>query len=137
MGRHDRLDSGSFRFHENGDKVCDDCFRPRALKLFLDDEFITRGIARTWFCKDNPVDFSIGVMTFSSVRKCFVDVMRACSAHANYHVHWWHHLKVNEKSVQEHYPLNTQDDVIAAHQDASANVFPRYTEWKAKWSRRI
>lgn len=137
MSKHDKVTRGNFRVHEEAVKDCPDCFRPPAVKMYLDDDDRVRGIARTFFCKDKPVDFSIGLMTFSSVRRKEVDVIRACSSHANYHVHYWHHLKVAEVSVLEKYPLDTLDDVMRAYGSATANVYPRYEEWIEKWGRKV
>lgn len=134
---HKRLEEGSFRAHEDGVKECEDCFRPAAVKLYVDDADKVRGISRTWFCKDNPVDFSIGLMIFSTTRKKEVDAIRACSTHANYHMHHWHHLKVNETDVNQIYPLDTIDDVMNAHAHASENVLPRYEEWRQEWEKRM
>lgn len=131
---HARLTEGSYRYHAQGAGECPECLRPPAVKIMLDDDDEVRGIRRTFFCGEATVDFSIGVQAWAGPRKAFVDVVRACSSHANYHVHWWHHLRVSETSVEEKYPLNAQEDVNRAYMDASVNIFPRYEEWRNKWA---
>lgn len=134
---HKKLTQGTFRPHEDGVRECGDCFKPAPIKVYLDDEDKVRGINRTHFCGDLPVEFSIGLMTHSTVRGKEVDIFRACSSHANYHLHRWHHLKVNETLVRPMYPLDSQDDVMRAFAHASANVFPRYEEWRQEWAKKL
>ncbi|MET3934976.1 hypothetical protein [Arthrobacter sp. OAP107] len=137
MAKHDKVTRGQFRVHDDGVKECADCYKPPAVKMFVDDADRVRGITRTSFCADKPVGFSIGLMTYSSVRKQDVDVIRACSSHANYHVHHWHHLRVSETKVVEKYPLDSPDDVMRAYGSATANIYPRYEEWITEWSRKV
>ncbi|MBD1541047.1 hypothetical protein G9E11_02000 [Arthrobacter sp. IA7] len=137
MAKHDKVTPGKYSVHDGDVKECPDCFRPAPIKMYLDDEDKVLGINRTFFCRDEPVSFSMGLLTYSSVRGKEVDVIRACSSHANYHVHHWHHLRVAETKINEMYPIDSHDDLIRAHGHASHNVFPRYAEWKKEWSKKI
>lgn len=128
---HTRLEQGAFRYHRD---PCPDCSRPPAAKLFVDDDNQVRSVVRTAFCNRKPVDFSIGLMVWSGPRKSFTYAIRACSAHANYHVHWWHKLRQSEVRVTSLFLLMDQDDVIRAHRDAAFNVLSRYEEWRDKWN---
>lgn len=133
---HNRVTRGDFQYHDDGSSECPDCERRPVVKMMLDDENLVHGLARTHFCRREPINFSIGVQVWSGPRKQYVYAIRACSSHANYHVHWWHHLKVNEVGVDEKFKLDSREDVKRAYVDASANVFPRFEDWRARWAAR-
>lgn len=136
MAKHKRMERGSYRWHPQETKDCPTCRKPRAAKLYLDDEGQLLSISRVSRCARRVVDFSIGVQTYHKTRTKFVYVVRACTAHANYHWHWWHFLRVNEIEVEPKRLLDTQDDLNAAYTDASHNVIPRALEWRDLWARR-
>lgn len=133
MKAHGRLQAGRFRYHSD---PCPTCWRPPPVKVYLDDAKEVKGINRTFFCDDAPVNFSIGLMVWASFRSKFTDAIRACSAHSNYHVHWWHKLSLSETRIVEQYVLDDLDDVLRAHAHASANIFGRYEDWRTAWNAR-
>lgn len=82
------------------------------------------------------IDFSIGVQCFSSVFRSYTYVSRWCTAHFNFHVHVWHHLKKVELRRESIALLESLDDLKKAHATANAETTEHRTKWVEKWEQK-
>lgn len=133
MANH-KVAHGTFKIHEHGNDACDQCSRPAALHIDLGDG--TRLIARTFLCKDEPVDFSHGLQIMSPELKEMLYIIRTCTAHANFHIHRTNRFSGRRDLVQERFTLDTREDVSEAYRESAATLMPNVGKWRKQWSQK-
>lgn len=139
---HHRLVEGA-RFY----CYCSQCAEGSAtIKTMLDDEGKTLLIDRHITCpttipgKILIYNFSIGLLHYHPVLNGLTHVIRACSAHYNFHYHRWFykHPTQNRGIVEGIRPLNSILESHEAYREAldyiSVNFYERIEEWLAKKS---
>ncbi|MGV3017674.1 hypothetical protein, partial [Rothia sp. 88186D007BW] len=83
------------------------------------------------------VNFSVGLMAYHTPLKGVVDVIRACSAHENFHYHVGDYLRPKKKlPARGIRVLNSAEDSHEAYDEACSYVigeaFERWREWHPK-----
>lgn len=128
--KHNTLEQGSM-YHPK----CDSCTETRpALKFYLDFDDPLRVIERHIKCDNFVWDFSIGLHGLHPALKKETSIVRACSAHANYHVHWWDYLYPRRDQVPKSYAvLDNEEKADHAYHDAVTYVIDDAFERRAQW----
>ena len=117
---------------------CENCRETRpALKIQIDDEDPLVSIERYIACGTFVWNFSVGLRAMHHVTKAMEDVVRACSAHANYHVHFWNYLYPRRKLVPESLGvLDNEEQAHVASMDAYSRVVSDAVERREEWRAR-
>lgn len=139
---HHRLTEGT-RFY----CYCEQCVEGSVtIKTVLDDEgkilLIDRHVecSKTVLGKSLMYNFSLGLQHYHPDLNRLTYVIRACSAHYNFHYHRWlyTHPAMNRGIVEGGRPLNSILESHGAYHEAldyvSANFYERIEEWLAKKS---
>ncbi|QOT16022.1 hypothetical protein [Paenarthrobacter sp. YJN-5] len=130
IGDHKSLEQGLLH-HEK----CDGCLETRpALKTYIDTEDTLLSVERYIQCGSFVWDFSVGLLAEHRATKGLENVVRACSAHANYHLHRWEYLFPRRKQVPESLAmLDNEEQAHEASLDAYSRVIVDAVEWRETW----
>lgn len=139
MAAHQNLVPGT-PFHRR----CEECTETiPAIRYALDDdqqlEAIDRHITCASFSRENPlvVNFSVGLQAYHPPLGAKTDVIRACSAHNNFHYHVGDYLRPKKKlPAQSMRELHSAQDSQEAYDEACtyiiAGAYERWREWQPK-----
>ncbi|NWL35185.1 hypothetical protein DM791_20130 [Paenarthrobacter nitroguajacolicus] len=133
IGEHRALDQGLLH-HEK----CEGCRETRpALKTYIDTEDLLVSVERYIQCGAFVWDFSVGLLATHKVTNSLENVVRACSAHSNYHLHKWNYLYPRKKLVPESFcMLDNEEQAHEASIDSYDRVIVEAVEWRDAWRTR-
>lgn len=127
---HEPLDKGELH-HER----CEKCVETRpAIKMYIDNDDPLVAIDRNTQCSGHVWDFSVGLMAHHSVTKTMEHVVRACSAHSNYHLHEGDFLRPRKPKVSKTFgTLDNEEQAHQAYLDSTMRIIGDAVEWRDQW----
>ncbi|WP_104044812.1 hypothetical protein [Arthrobacter sp. ZGTC412] len=127
---HGPLEQGLL-YHEK----CEGCVPTRPpLKMSLDEDDLLIAIDRHTRCEGFVWDFSVGLMADHKVTRMMEHVVRACSAHANYHLHKGNYLRPKKLKVSKTFgTLDNEQEADDAYNQSAMTIIGDAIEWRDRW----
>jgi len=127
---HEKVEAGKL-YHER----CDSCEETQpALKFYLDFEDPLKVIERHTKCGEYVWDFSIALHGYHGVVRDLTPIVRGCSSHSNYHVHWWEYLYPKRKKVPKSKGvLDNEEQADRAYHEARVSIIDRAFQRREEW----